>query len=614
MTIIRYSLFVFIPIFFSISLQSQSNQEKIDSLWLELGKAETDEDKAMTMASLSFIYYYSNPEKGLRIAKEAKELGVNTDRALFHIYSSLAANYLQLADYSQALESYMRALSVTSDTKVKAYLNGNIGVVYMYIPDNKKAEQHLKKAIHLATLDSLLPDLYTYKVNLANLYVFKERFNEAIEIYWEAFEFYKSIENEFVLALILSNISNCLNETDRYKEALPLLYNSKNKSFRSGNLYVLPSTYINLGNAYLMALKDEFQDVQSGNMLKSTNFIKAELNLDSAYVLSDQFSDNYAKKLALKGKSELYEFSGIYSRAYDTYKEYVTIKDSIFNQEKTLEIARIESQQEIELLKLRETAALEKAEKQKIQKTALGGILGIIIIGSFFLFHLYKKTRKAKGVAEFERKRSEDLLLNILPAEVAQELKNQGNSPARKYDKVSILFTDFVNFTTSTESMSPDDLVKELDVCFSAFDKIMEKHGLEKIKTIGDAYLAVSGLPVFCPDHALKCCKAALEIREFIKNNFENGGKFQVRIGVHSGPVIAGIVGLKKYAYDIWGDTVNFAARMEQNSLPGQITISEETYQLVSEQIDVTPRGELELKNKGKHKAYFLNALKLIVV
>lgn len=209
-----------------------------------------------------------------------------------------------------------------------------------------------------------------------------------------------------------------------------------------------------------------------------------------------------------------------------------------------------------------------------------------------------------------EKKKSDDLLLNVLPAEVAEELKIKGFAEAKYFDEVSVLFTDFVNFTIISELLSPQELVDELHYCFKAFDEIVVKYNIEKIKTIGDAYLAVAGLPNADANHAASTVKAALEIRRFTKLRREQKGDktFDIRIGIHSGNVVAGIVGVIKFAYDIWGDTVNTAARIEQNSLPGHVNLSEKTYELVKDltNFNFTYRGEIQAKNKGALKMYFV--------
>jgi ligand-binding sensor domain-containing protein/class 3 adenylate cyclase len=211
-------------------------------------------------------------------------------------------------------------------------------------------------------------------------------------------------------------------------------------------------------------------------------------------------------------------------------------------------------------------------------------------------------------VVEKEKQRSEQLLLNILPGEVADELKANGTAAAKYFDNVTVLFTDFVGFSTASERMTPQELVDELHACFEAFDGIMGKYNIEKIKTVGDAYLAVCGLPQPAANHAENVINAALEIRGFMTERYAKLGSktFQIRIGVHSGSLVAGIVGVKKFAYDVWGDTVNTAARMEQNSEPGKINISAATHELVKDKFSCAYRGEIAAKNKGMLKMYFV--------
>lgn len=219
---------------------------------------------------------------------------------------------------------------------------------------------------------------------------------------------------------------------------------------------------------------------------------------------------------------------------------------------------------------------------------------------------LEQKVKERTQSLQLEKQKTNELLHNILPEEIVVELKSTGKTKARQYDPVTVLFTDFVNFTGISEKMSPDELVSEIHENFTAFDAIMEKHGLEKIKTIGDAYMAVCGLPVPRTDHAQRALYAALDIQQYV---MEKKGKFNIRIGLHSGPVVAGIVGVKKYAYDIWGDTVNLAARMEQHSEAGKINISRFTYELVKNEFSFEHRGKVKAKHKGEIDMYFVTGI-----
>jgi class 3 adenylate cyclase len=209
-----------------------------------------------------------------------------------------------------------------------------------------------------------------------------------------------------------------------------------------------------------------------------------------------------------------------------------------------------------------------------------------------------------------EKKKSDDLLLNILPAETAEELKSTGQSRAKRIEQVTVMFTDFKNFTQTSEKLSAEDLVHEINACYSAFDTIITSYGIEKIKTIGDAYMCAGGLPVpgTRPEDVIN---AALEMQQFIeRTRLERIEKelpfFELRIGIHTGTVVAGIVGLKKFAYDIWGDTVNIASRMESSGETGKINISGATYELVKNKFNCIHRGKILAKNKGEIDMYFV--------
>ena len=278
------------------------------------------------------------------------------------------------------------------------------------------------------------------------------------------------------------------------------------------------------------------------------------------------------------------------------------MKKSLLLQDKELELARVE---------------IQKQEQKKLLYLLAGVITAIVLLTLLFYFRFLAKKRATKVlkekniVIELERKRSEELLLNILPEPIAQELKQYGKAIARKYDFATVLFADFKNFTKISEQLSPEKLVEELDYCFQAFDKILEKYkSVEKIKTIGDAYLCASGLTdrETLPNDLIQ---VGLEMQDFL-NQYRrekiarSEAYFEARIGIHTGPVVAGVVGLNKFAYDIWGDTVNIAARMEANCEEGKVNISEETYRLVKYNFDCVYRGKVAAKNKGEIDMYYV--------
>lgn len=232
--------------------------------------------------------------------------------------------------------------------------------------------------------------------------------------------------------------------------------------------------------------------------------------------------------------------------------------------------------------------------------------------------HLEEKVRnrtaeveRQKELIQAAKMQSDSLLLNILPDEIAEELKRFGRSYARKHQQVSVLFADIKGFTLVAETLSPEKLVTALDEVFRAFDNIVDKYDMEKIKTIGDAYMCACGLPRSDGDNALKAVKTAIDMQQFIQGfglacRIQNLPEFEIRIGIHTGPVIAGVVGSRKFAYDIWGDTVNLASLMEQHGEAGRINISASTYSLIKDNYKCLHRGKIEVKSKGGIDMYFI--------
>jgi adenylate cyclase len=313
---------------------------------------------------------------------------------------------------------------------------------------------------------------------------------------------------------------------------------------------------------------------------------------------------------------------------------------SISKEKEQAEAAKKETEAELDLLskeKLKQEILLERnqtqlteakleAEKQKNEVQArnkflqLSGLvalffllLSILLFGRFQAKKRSEKTLAGKNkTIEEERLRNEELLLNILPKSIVEELKTHGKAKARRFDQVTVLFSDFVNFTRIAEQLTPEELVEELDKCFKAFDHIIKQYpDIEKIKTIGDAYMCASGLSERkgLPNNLVQ---AALDMQSYLNEYKElriKQGKpfFEARIGLHTGPVVAGVVGDIKFAYDIWGDTVNLASRIESNSEAGQVNISQDTYNLIRYRYDCDYRGKMPAKNKGEVDMYFVN-------
>ncbi len=212
-----------------------------------------------------------------------------------------------------------------------------------------------------------------------------------------------------------------------------------------------------------------------------------------------------------------------------------------------------------------------------------------------------------------EHERSEKLLRNILPAELAHELSATGSARPARHESVTILFTDFSGFTQTASTMPADRMVAELNEIFAAFDDITDACGVEKIKTIGDAYMAAAGLPKPCADHAQRCVRAGLSMLDYLEGRNKTAAfKWSLRVGVHSGPVVAGVVGKRKYAFDIWGDTVNIASRMESSGEIGRVNVSAYTFDLIRAEFDCAYRGKVDAKGKGQIDMYFVTGARQV--
>jgi adenylate cyclase len=312
--------------------------------------------------------------------------------------------------------------------------------------------------------------------------------------------------------------------------------------------------------------------------------------------------------------SELYQKLGNIAESYAYYKKYIVYRDSINNLEAIEKTADLRTNFEIAKKQAEVDLMYQQKRNQKIIAIASVISLVLVFLIAAGLFRRYRFIKKTNTIIEFEKKRSDDLLMNILPEETAFELKHNGKVQAKRFESVTVLFTDFEGFTQYAENLVPEILVESIDYYFSKFDSIIEKYDLEKIKTSGDSYMCAGGLPFPTDDHACKMIFAAQEILDFVTESFIDNPlqqtRFRIRIGINTGPVVAGVVGTKKFAYDIWGDTVNIASRMETNSIPGKINISENTYKFIKDSFECEYRGEVDVKNRGMMKMYFVNGAK----
>jgi len=581
-----------------------TGQARIDSLVKELnsGRYRSDTNKVNLLCQISFEYPYINPAEGIKYGMQALELAnkLSWDKGIADANSAIGGDFENKTDHANALMYEYAALKIYEKTGEKnkmAIELGNIGIIYHHYNDQAKALEYDSTALNMYDELADSSGKAMMLANIANIYSDQGQKNKALEYQFRALKINEMIGNKQKIAMNLGNIGNAYADLGNFSEAMDYYFKGLDMDQNLNDQSAMARDMGNIGETYLEMAKDlKEQAGKAANLQKAIGFLKKSVE-KSIEINRPGFIIEYSQSL-----SEAYNIAGDFNNALNSFKLYITVRDSMGTLEKDKEFARNKLQYEYGK---REDQILYQ-KKLDSQKYIAGS--AVLLLLSFFLFYNYRVQKKSNVVITKEKKRSDDLLLNILPAEVAEELKNKGKTDAKFFDNVTVLFTDFVGFTKVAERLTPQQLVNELDTCFKAFDGIIGKYNVEKIKTVGDAYLAVAGLPASDPIHAEQVVNAARDIRGFMLERKKTAGQmtFEIRIGVHSGSVVAGIVGVKKFAYDIWGDTVNTAARMEQNSEAGKVNISQTTYELVKNKFTCTYRGEIVAKNKGEMKMYFV--------
>lgn len=621
-------------IMFALLRISAAQNNTVDSLQAILKTASQDTNKVNILNALSYELLYNNTDTTIYYATLAKDLSEKLNysngaasaylrlgqaynnlgsydqsqlflsKALSYspgkrttaiIYVNIGINHYEMSNYPEALKNYFTGLKIfeeTDDRKAIGSVYNNIANIYTDMGNYDEALKNHLAAKKIREANGDKRGIAGSHLNIGVIYFYLGNYTEALKNYFEARKIYEELGDRNEVALAYSHIGVVYKNQQKYADALKNYLAALNIQEEIGDKEGIAISYYNIGTA----------QVEDGKSHMAREWLMKGLQLAKEIGIKTTIQDSY---LSL---SHADSALGNFRNAYENHKMYIIYRDSIANKENTEKIVQQKMQYEFDKKETQSRAeqAVTKKElqRQKLVRNSFVGGFAIVLI--FALLFLGQRNKIKK-----EKKRSDELLLNILPAEVANEIKLKGRSSPKTFSMVTVMFTDFKDFTRVSQNISAELLVAELDYCFSAFDKILQKYKIEKIKTVGDAYLCASGLPVSSFTHATDMVSAALEIRNFmIERKSEKELKreipFELRIGIHTGPVVAGIVGIKKYAYDIWGDTVNLAARMEQNSEAGKINISGYTYELVKGKFKCVHRGKIQAKNKGEVDMFFV--------
>ena len=592
----------------------------------------------------------TQPEQAMTHTREAKALAeqVQYRSGVAYALKNMGLVYFYQSKYLETVQYWTQAMEVfqsINDQVGVSNMLSNIGVIYHTQGDYEKA-----LANHLASLKAAEQSrdqmrIVTALQNIGTCYALKrETYDKALRYYLRALELGRHVKEYKDLAATAANIGEVyFNQGDNakaldyfilalkeYKDTenekyLPFVYNSIGKVYKAQGNYAEALTYHRKAFNAAQVVDDSRKKHITQSLLGLANTYRARGELLTAIRYYSQ-AEEYGREInsldELKdiylGMSTAYSNLNRYDKAFHYQSLYTDMKDTLYNIETDKKLTRMEfdfnlqkKEGEISLLTKDKTLKELELKRQKQAKYAL--LVGLVLLFAiaWIIYRNYRAKVKINQVLDYQKDQIEGLLLNILPAEVARELQETGSSTPRHYENASVLFTDFKGFTTLADKMSPQELVEELSACFTAFDNIIEKHKLEKIKTIGDAYMCAGGIPVPDKDHHFRIVRAGMEIQDYIlKMNLKRKAKGQtpwdIRIGIHAGPVVAGVVGRKKYAYDIWGSTVNIASRMESNGAPGQINISSAMYDIIKDKYVCSHRGKIYAKNVGEIDMYFL--------
>ncbi|MEO6490540.1 MAG: adenylate/guanylate cyclase domain-containing protein [Ferruginibacter sp.] len=600
-----------------------------------------------TLLQESKGYFSDSPAKAIEIAGRAKSIAekLHYKKGQAYALKNIGISYYFQGKYLEALDHYHQSLGIfkeSGDNVGIANMYSNIGVVYYDQGDDAKALENYLASLKYAELSGDKLRMLTALNNVGGVYYIKpSTHNKALQYYLLALPICEELGKTEELGAISVNIGSIYFDNNDDNKAM-LYFNKALKAY--GNSEGSLNAYNALGKVYAreskfdLALRNHNQALTLAEKLSiKISIVQSLMGVGSVYVKKQDFKSaighfQKAETIALEIRAnhelkDLYQLMSMcyaktadYGNAFKYQSLFSNVKDSLYNIDTDKKLGTLQfdfdlqkKQGEINLLTKDKALSELQVKRQKLARNAFAVGLAMVFMITILIFKNYRAKVKTNKILDQQKVQIEQLLLNILPAEVAKELQVNGHATPRNYESVAVMFTDFKGFTTLADKLSPQELVEELNTCFIAFDNIIDKYKLEKIKTIGDSYMCAAGIPTPDEMYAYNIVKASLEIQEYIimsntRRIHAGLDPWDLRIGVHVGPVVAGVVGKKKYAYDIWGSAVNIASRMESNGAAGQVNISTSTYELVKHEFVCSHRGKIHAKNVGEIDMYFVES------
>ncbi|MCS6934781.1 MAG: tetratricopeptide repeat protein [Chitinophagales bacterium] len=590
----------------------------------------------------------NNPRQALQDATAARDAarqsGNKKQEALATAIMGVA-NY-KIDNQEEALSLITQAITLSDeikDTSTAAFSRYWFGNMALQLGQQAQALEYFHIACELAGAIGDKKNIARCLDGKATLYETQKQYDKALEYYKQSYDIARQISFKEWYAPVTFSIANVYSLQGKTEQAIAGLEESIRLSEETNNLNNKAACYQALATIYYAQnnLPKAFEYIRQAMDLFSqtgaqTSFSYARILMSYIMMKEKQWDlaigtateslragandkDTKLQKDAAEALYNIYKYKGDEAMALRYLEQARALSETSFSEDLAKKLTQIEIQSKYERelataeirRKAREAELNAQIEQQKIvKKASLIGILLLSLIAALAVFAFIQKRNDNRIIAA-EKKKSDELLLNILPAEVAQELKEKGISQAKNFENATVLFADIKNTSGAAERLPPEQLVSAIDYYFKKFDEIVTAHKIEKIKTIGDAYLCVGGLSASDSENANNVVSAAWEMMKFVLNEkekrlAEGNIYFDMRIGIHSGKLVAGIVGLRKFSYDIWGDTVNIATRMEQHGEDGKINISGATYELVKDKFRCVMHGKIASDNKTEIDMYFV--------
>lgn len=567
----------------------QAQDKPVDSLQHALNQyTKEDTLRVRKLLALAKAFPFARFKEAETTCKQAAALSLKLGytKGEAQSYDLLIHIYSDHKQFDKCTAAAFRAIDLATaikDTTIVFSSNLSLGNAYRYMGNTELAEVYELRALKIAQAMQNQQLMLQAFVRLAVMYSEGGHWDKSHQYADSSVRLANILQDTTIRSQMIYLNGTEQEEKKNYPEAKKYFLQYLDCQIASGN-HIL----VAWANVRLSIVSSAMKQVDSALL-----YAKRSIQIDDEY--------NFDHNSGFDAMYHAYLAGGDYSNAL----KYHLLSDSLdrksFSMDAGLRVAETRAQADQE-----KKDAIAQAALKRQQLIRNGSILfsGMMLL---FVLVFYRQRNKLSS----EKRRSDALLLNILPEEVASELKTKGSTDARLFDQVTVMFTDIKGFTQLSEKLTPSELVEEIDTCFKAFDEIIGKYDIEKIKTIGDSYMCAGGLPVVNTTHAEDVVNAALDIQQYMQHDLlqrksEGRQPFEIRIGIHTGPVVAGIVGVKKFAYDIWGDTVNIASKMESTGEAGKVNISGSTYALVKEKFNCRYRGKIPAKNKGEIDMYFV--------